>query len=264
MRLPAAVALVTGGGSGIGRGIAERFAQEGGRIVIADRNLARAEETARHITELGGEALALEADVADDESVRRMVDRARAAFGPVTHLVNNAAISRGNDIETIEPELWDLNLAVVLRSVFLCTRAVLPDMIADRRGVIVNIASVNGLFGIGEEPYSAAKAGVINFTQNVAVKYGRHGIRANVICPGTIRTPIWGDRLAEQPDVFERLAAWYPLGRVGEIEDVVNAAVFLASAESAWVTGAVLPVDGGLTAGSYRMSRALMGESESG
>jgi NAD(P)-dependent dehydrogenase (short-subunit alcohol dehydrogenase family) len=264
MRLPDSIALVTGGGSGIGRGIAERFAREGARIVLADRNLAGAEETARLISGAGGEAVAVEADVADAESVERMAARAQDAFGAVTHLVNNAAIASGNDVETITPEEWDLNLAVVLRGVFLCTRAVLPSMIAARRGVIVNIASVNGMFGIGEEAYSAAKAGVINLTQNVAVKYGRHGIRANVICPGTIRTPIWDERLAVQPDVFNRLAPWYPLGRVGEIEDVVNAALFFASAEAAWITGAVLPVDGGLTAGSYRFSRALEGESDSG
>lgn len=264
MRLLDAVALVTGGGSGIGQGISERFAREGARVVVADRILAGAAETVRRITGAGGDAVAVEADVADADSVKRMADRARDVFGNVTHLVNNAAISSGNDIETITPEQWDLNLAIVLKGVFLCTKAVLSGMIADRRGVIINIASVNGMFGIGEEPYSAAKAGVINLTQNVAVKYGRHGIRANVICPGTIRTPIWDDRLAEQPDVFEQLAHWYPLGRVGEIEDVVNAALFLASPESGWITGAVLPVDGGLTAGSYRMSRALMGESDNG
>jgi NAD(P)-dependent dehydrogenase (short-subunit alcohol dehydrogenase family) len=96
------------------------------------------------------------------------------------------------------------------------------------------------------------------------VKYGRHGIRANVICPGTIRTPIWAERVAAEPDVFERLAPWYPLGRVGEIEDVANAALFLASPEADWITGAVLPVDGGLTAGNYRFSRALNDESDSG
>ena len=264
MRLPDTVALVTGGGSGIGRGIAERFAAEGARVIVADRNLAGAEETVRLVTDAGGQAIAVEADVADAESVQRLAERGRQAFGDVTHLVNNAAISDGNDVESITPEQWDRNLAIVLKGVFLCTKAVLSPMIAARRGVILNIASVNGMFGIGEEPYSAAKAGVINFTQNLAVKYGRHGIRANVICPGTIRTPIWADRVAEQPDVFEQLAAWYPLGRVGEIEDVVNAALFLASAESAWITGAVLPVDGGLTAGNYRMSRALGGDSDTG
>lgn len=264
MRLPDTVALVTGGGSGIGRGISELFAREGARVVVADRNLGGAEETTRRIIDAGGEAVAVETDVADPAAVRGMAERARDVFGTVTHLVNNAAIAEGDDVETTTPEQWDRNLAVVLKGVFLCTQAMLIPMMEARRGVIINISSVNGMFGIGQEPYSAAKAGVINFTQNLAVKYGRHGIRANVICPGTIRTPIWNDRLAERPDVFERLAEWYPLGRVGEIDDVAYAALFLASAEAAWITGAVLPVDGGLTAGNYGMSRALAGESDRG
>jgi NAD(P)-dependent dehydrogenase (short-subunit alcohol dehydrogenase family) len=136
-------------------------------------------------------------------------------------------------------------------------------MIARRRGAIVNIASVNGLTGLGEEAYSAAKAGMINLTQNLAIKYGRHGVRANVICPGTVRTPIWRSRLEQQPAIFDELAAWYPLGRVGEPEDVAHAALFLASAEAAWITGAVLAVDGGLTAGSFRMARDLQAKGSS-
>ena len=257
MRLPNTVALLTGGGSGIGRAIAERFAQEGARVVVADRNLPGAEETARLIDEGGGEALAVEADVADAAAVAAMVARAVDVFGPVDVLVNNAGASQGDDILTIDEATWDWNLAVVLKSVFLCSKAVLPAMIERRRGAIVNIASVNGLTGLGEEPYSAAKAGMINLTQNLAIKYGRFGVRANVICPGTIRTPIWQARVERRPTIFDELAAWYPLGRVGEPADVANAALFLASPEAAWITGAVLPVDGGLTAGSFRMARDL-------
>jgi NAD(P)-dependent dehydrogenase (short-subunit alcohol dehydrogenase family) len=130
-------------------------------------------------------------------------------------------------------------------------------MLAQRRGAIVNIASVNGLMGLGEEPYSAAKAGVINLTQNLAVRYGQFGVRANVICPGTIATPIWQARLDQDATIFDRLAAWYPLGRVGAPMDVAKAALFLASDDAAWITGAVLNVDGGLMAGSYRMSQDL-------
>jgi NAD(P)-dependent dehydrogenase (short-subunit alcohol dehydrogenase family) len=133
-------------------------------------------------------------------------------------------------------------------------------MLARRRGAILNIASVNGLTGIGEEAYSAAKAGMVNLTQNLAVRYGDQGIRVNCVAPGTIRTPIWGERVARDPQVFEKLAAWYPLGRVGEPEDVANAALFLCSDEAAWITGVTLPVDGGLLAGSYRMSRDLGGD----
>jgi NAD(P)-dependent dehydrogenase (short-subunit alcohol dehydrogenase family) len=133
-------------------------------------------------------------------------------------------------------------------------------MIALGGGAIVNIASVNGLTGLGEEAYSAAKAGVINLTQNMALKYGRHGVRVNVICPGTIRTPIWEPILQKDPAVFERLARWYPLGRVGAPEDVAKAALFLASDDAAWITGATLVVDGGLMAGNFRMGQELLGE----
>jgi NAD(P)-dependent dehydrogenase (short-subunit alcohol dehydrogenase family) len=136
---------------------------------------------------------------------------------------------------------------------------VLPTMIGQKNGAIVNIASVNGLTGLGEEAYSAAKAGVINLTQNMALKYGRYHVRANVICPGTIQTPIWQAHLEKDPHIFERLTPWYPLGRVGQPEDIARAALFLASDEAAWITGVALPVDGGLMAGSYRMACELEG-----
>lgn len=257
MRLPDTVALVTGGGSGIGRAICERFAAEGARVVVVDRYGERAEETAHRIAEAGGEAIASETDVAHAAAVAAMAEQALATYGRVDLLVNNAGVSLGDDLRTIDEATWDLNLAIVLKSVFLCTKALVPGMIERRRGAIVNIASVNGLMGIGEDAYSAAKAGMINLTQNMATRYGEFGVRANVICPGTIRTPIWRERLQREPRVFEQLAKWYPLRRVGEPEDVANAALFLASDEASWITGAVLPVDGGLMAGNFRMGHDL-------
>jgi meso-butanediol dehydrogenase / (S,S)-butanediol dehydrogenase / diacetyl reductase len=250
-RLSHKTALITGGGSGIGQAIARLFAQERANVVVLDRIATRAEETARQI---GQAALPVVGDVTNAYDVARAVELAFQHFGRIDILVNNAAIAAGDDILTIDEETWDLNLNVVLKSVFLCSKAVLPYMLEAGQGVIVNIASVNGQMGLGEEPYSAAKAGVINLTQNLAVRYGPKRIRANVICPGTIQTPIWQPRVDEEPDVFERLAAWYPLGRVGQPEDVAEAALFLASDAAGWITGAVLNVDGGLTAGNYRMS----------
>jgi NAD(P)-dependent dehydrogenase (short-subunit alcohol dehydrogenase family) len=262
MRLRDQIAIVTGGGSGIGQAICELFAREGAGVVAADRYLERAQETAGRITAAGGSALAVQADVADHAAVEAMVARTVDAYGKVDILVNNAAVAEGDDILTYDEHVWEMNLNVVLKSVFLCSRAVLPGMIARRRGAIVNIASVNGLTGLGEEAYSAAKAGVVNLTKNLAVKYGRYQIRANAIAPGTIQTPIWRARLQEVPDVFDRLARWYPLGRVGQPEDVAKAALFLASDDAAWITGTVLNVDGGLLAGSYRMAQELSGDIE--
>jgi meso-butanediol dehydrogenase / (S,S)-butanediol dehydrogenase / diacetyl reductase len=257
VRLADTVAVVTGGGSGIGRSISERFAREGALVVVADIQRAGADETVDLISRNGGSAIAVETDVTDAGAVTALAAIALEQRGKVDILVNNAGGSFGDDILTIDDATWDRNLTLVLKSVYLCCRSLLPGMIDRGRGAIVNISSVNGLTGLGEEGYGAAKAGMINLTQNMAVKYGQFGVRANAICPGTIRTPIWGERLHRDPHVFETLAAWYPLGRVGEPEDVANAALFLASDEASWITGAVLTVDGGLTAGSYRMSRAL-------
>lgn len=260
MRLQNRVAFITGGGSGIGHAICRLFAAEGAQVVAVDRALDRAEATLAEIQAAGGAGLALYADVSQPAEVEAAAQTAIQQMGRVDILVNNAAIAEGDDILTIDEATWDLNLAVVLKSVYLCSRALLPDMLARGRGAIVNIASVNGLTGIGEEAYSAAKAGVINLTQNMAVRYGSRGVRVNVICPGTIQSPAWQSRLDETPDIFERLAQWYPLGRVGQPEDVAKAALFLASDDAAWITGAVLNVDGGLMAGSYRMARDLAAE----
>jgi meso-butanediol dehydrogenase/(S,S)-butanediol dehydrogenase/diacetyl reductase len=261
-QLAGRVAVITGGGSGIGRATAERFAREGARVVVADLIGERAEETVAQIAAAGGEALAVAADVTDAAAVEAMAERALATYGQVDILVNNAAVSRGDDIREIDEATWDFNLAVVLKSVYLCSRALVPQMIARRSGAIVNVASVNGLTALGEEAYSAGKAGMISLTQNMAVKYGQYNVRANCICPGTIRTPIWAPRVAENPQIFDQLSKWYPLGRVGEPEDIANAALFLASDQAAWITGTVLTVDGGLLAGSYRMSRDLEGHGE--
>ncbi|MBX3013046.1 MAG: glucose 1-dehydrogenase [Caldilineaceae bacterium] len=260
MRLQDRVALITGGGSGIGQAIALCFAQEGAHIVVIDRVAERAQATAAQVTALGRSALAIALDVTDAQAIQKMATTAYARFGRFDILVNNAAISQGDDILTFDEATWDLNLNVVLKSVYLCSKAILPTMLEQRRGAIINIASVNGLTGLGEEAYSAAKAGVINLTRNMALKYGSSNIRANVICPGTIQTPIWQTRLEQDPHILEKLAAWYPLGRVGQPEDIAKGALYLASDDAAWVTGTTLTIDGGLMAGSYGMARALEGQ----
>lgn len=254
------VALITGGGSGIGRATALLFAGEGAAVVAADKIRERAEETARLIAEAGGRAIGVQADVSVAADVQKMADAAVAAFGRVDILVNNAGLSVGDSILDFDEAAWDLNLDVVLKSVYLCSRAVLPGMIERGGGVILNISSVNGVFAVGESAYAAAKAGMISLTANMANHFGKDGVRVNCIAPGTIRTPIWSERVEKDPQVFEKLAHWYPLGRVGEAEDVANAALFLCSDASSWITGVTLPVDGGLTTGNFRMNAALQGD----
>jgi NAD(P)-dependent dehydrogenase (short-subunit alcohol dehydrogenase family) len=252
------VAIVTGAGSGIGRAISLRFAQAGGRIVTGDIDRRSGEDTAGTIRDRGGDASSVGVDVASDEQVRAMVDAAMARFGRIDILVNNAAVSGGGDILDVSPDTWDRTLAVDLRGPYLCMRAVLPIMLRQRSGSIVNISSVNALLALGHHPYSAAKAGLISLTQNVAVDFGDRGIRANVICPGTVRTPIWADRSERVPDILDRLGRWYPLRRVAEPEEIAAVALFLASDEASFVTGAVIVADGGLTAGIRRMADELM------
>lgn len=257
MRFRGKVVIVTGSGSGIGRVTVKRFGAEGARVVVVDWHGDRAEAVA---SEVPG-ALAVTADVSSGSDVQSMVATVERRLGPVDVLINNAAIADGDDVLKIDEPTWDRDVDVVLKSVFLCSKAVLPSMIAQGGGVIVNITSVNGLSALGNEAYSAAKAGVINLTQGIAVRYGAHGVRCNAIAPGTIRTPVWQERVDRDPAVFQRLVKWYPLGRVGEPEDIANATMFLASDEAAWITGTVLRVDGGLLAGNYRMTRELLAQS---
>ncbi len=257
------VVVITGAGSGIGKVMAKRFAAEGARVAVVDWHGDRAAECAGEIAQTAGHAVAVRADVSVGADVATMVGEVTSRLGPVDVLVNNAAIADGDDVLEIEEPTWDRDVSVVLKSVFLCSKAVLPSMIERHAGVIVNIASVNGLSALGNEAYSAAKAGMINLTQGIAVRYGGYGIRCNAIAPGTIRTPIWQERVDRDPVVFERLVKWYPLGRVGEPDDIANAAMFLASDEAAWITGTVLRVDGGLLAGNYRMTRELLAQAGS-
>jgi meso-butanediol dehydrogenase/(S,S)-butanediol dehydrogenase/diacetyl reductase len=250
-RLEGKAALVTGGGSGIGRAICEGFAAEGASVVVADIAGDRAEEVA---AEIGGRAVQADVTVAAD--VARMVEAAER----VDVLVNNAGYGTANDLLEIDEETWDDEVAINLKAAFLCSKAVLPGMIERGGGVIVNIASVNGLAFFANEPYSAAKAGMINLTRSMAARYGPRGVRAVAIAPGTIRTPLWQERVDKEPAIFERLVRWYPLRRVGEPEDVAAAAVFLASDDAAWITGEVLRVDGGLLAGNAQMARELVAD----
>jgi meso-butanediol dehydrogenase/(S,S)-butanediol dehydrogenase/diacetyl reductase len=239
--------------------MARRFAAEGGSIVVADWHLDAAKSTAQQIAEADGSAIAVKADVSKADEVEAMAAAALDRFSRVDILVNNAGLSVGDTVLDFDEAAWDLNVDVVLKAVYLTSRALLPQMIERGKGVILNIASVNGLMAIGESAYSAAKAGMINLTGNMAIHYGDRGIRVVCIAPGTIKTPIWNERLAREPHAMDHITPWYPLGRVGEPEDVAKAALFLCSDDASWITGITLPVDGGLTAGSYMFNKVLQG-----
>lgn len=244
------VVIITGGGSGIGATMAELFAAEGASVISFDRDVSSA----------GSAVTGRVVDVADREAVRAAVAGIEAERGRVDILINNAAIATDTPFLELSEEQWDAELAVCLKGPFLCSQAVLPGMITRRSGSIVNIGSVNSAQYLGNEAYSAAKAGLLSLTRSIAVRYGSDGVRCNTILPGTIRTPIWEDRLAAEPDRLDKLARWYPLGRVGAPEDVANAALFLASDQAAWITGVALPVDGGLLAGNLPMTREVVSE----
>jgi NAD(P)-dependent dehydrogenase (short-subunit alcohol dehydrogenase family) len=244
------VVVITGAGSGIGAAMAARFAGEGATVIVADINAEAAAEVAGALPGARAERM----DVIDADQVHEVLGRTERDLGAVAVLVNNAAVCTDATYDELSEELWDRDVAVALKAAFLTTQTVLPGMVAAGRGAIVNISSVNALSYFGNEAYSAGKAGLLSLTRSIAVRYGRAGVRCNAIVPGTIATPIWAPRVAENPNVFDEVAQWYPLGRVGTPDDVASAALFLASDDAAWITGVALPVDGGITAGNARMT----------
>jgi meso-butanediol dehydrogenase / (S,S)-butanediol dehydrogenase / diacetyl reductase len=257
-RFSGQVAIITGSGSGIGEAIAARLAAEGAAVCIADRDLEAADRVANDIRVKGGTAQARHVDVIDQATVKAAVDWTKTHLGPIDVLINNAAVCSEAPLGELSETDWDRDVDVVLKGPFLCARAVLPHMIERRSGVVLNIGSVNGSQFLGNDAYSAAKAGLTSLTKSIAVRYGRYGIRANVLAPGTVRTPAWAPRLAGDPHRFDRLARWYPLGRVGTVADIAAAAAFLTSTEASWITGTVLVVDGGLLAGNALMAEDIV------
>ena len=251
MRYEGRVAFVTGSAHGIGAATARRLYGEGASVVIADHDTEAADRTA---AELGERAVAVRCDVHDRGSVDAAIAEAVRAFGGIDELVTVAGASAPMpDFTELSDELWqdlvDLNLTGVMR----CIRAALPTLRRSAHPAVVMVSSVNGLAAFGEEPYAAAKAGLSNLARNLAVRYGPEGIRFNVVAPGTIRTRVW----TSQPGALDRLKRLYPLGRVGEPEDIAAAIAFLASDDASWVTGVTLPVDGGVLAGPMHRMRQL-------
>jgi NAD(P)-dependent dehydrogenase (short-subunit alcohol dehydrogenase family) len=248
------IAIVTGAAGDIGRAIAARLGADHDIVLLVDIDLAAAETAARGLGE-GNRFVALQGDVTDAASVAVMASRA-AALGIVTTLVNNAGAARAVSLHDTTPDIWRADMALNLEAAFLCFRAV-EEMLKASKGSLVNISSVNGMNVFGHPAYSAAKAGLLHFTKLVAVEYGKFGIRANAVAPGTVRTQAWEIRAAANPNVFEEARRWYPLQRVVDPVDVANAVGFLASPLAAAITGVCLPVDCGLTAGQAELARTF-------
>jgi len=238
------VAIVTGSGRGIGRAIALKLAENGATVVVNDIDRS-AQAMASEIQATGKKSLAVTADITSSADVAKMVDAAMDAFGKIDILVNNAGINRDQLLMRMSEEDWDRVLDVDLKSVFLCTKAVLRPMLKQHRGRIVSIASIVGLAGNpGQANYAAAKAGIIGFTKSIAREVASRGITVNAIAPGFIDTEMT-QRLPENQR--QELMARIPLGCLGTPEDVANAVAFLASNEAGYITGQVLTVDGGMT-----------------
>lgn len=250
-RLDGKVAIVTGGGSGIGQVTAKLFASEGGRVAVADIRGDQAASTAAAITALGGQATAITVDVTNEDQVHAMVERAVNTFGGLHVLVNNAGIFPDDDGGVLDtpPSTWDFVMDVNLKGVWLGCRAAVPAMLASGGGSIVNVASFVALMGAAtaQVAYTASKGGVLSFTRELAVEYARQGIRANSLCPGPIETPLLAELLAD-PGRRQRRLVHIPIGRFGRPEEIARAALFLASDEASFVTGSSMVVDGGITA----------------
>ncbi|GIX06800.1 MAG: short chain dehydrogenase [Candidatus Poribacteria bacterium] len=262
-RLSGKVALITGSTSGIGRATAIRFAQEGAALVLNDEGTDRAEEAIRRVQEAGGEVHYIAADVRDPEAVRRLVAGAIERFGRLDVLMNNAYSGRGGSVTEVDVADWDAVFSVSVRAAYLASKYAIPQMQQQGGGSIIHVASVHGLLAaVGNPAYAASKAALIQLARQMAVEYGPYGIRVNALCPGWIVTERHRPALERSPNWGRRERWIYPLGRPGRLEEAANAALFLASEESSFVTGHALVVDGGLTAQlqdnlAARLERAL-------
>jgi NAD(P)-dependent dehydrogenase (short-subunit alcohol dehydrogenase family) len=256
MELEGQVAIVTGAGRGIGRATALELARMGADIVVAELDRANAERTAGEVRELGRRALAVVTDVTSRKDLAAMVEQALTAFGRVDILVNNAGIYRAAVPLDVTEEHWDAIMNINAKAVFFATQAVLPAMIARKRGAIVSLASMAGKVGSANNlPYNASKAAVISMTKSLALAHAADGIRANCVCPGIVETDMIfqidreaGEKLfgLKPGEYLKQRVEQIPLGRIEKAEDVANLVGFLASGKSSYMTGQAINVTGGL------------------
>lgn len=248
------IALITGAGRGIGKAIALRFAQAGAKIALNDINLDNLEKAMQEIKQLGGEGIYIKADVSKRQEVKNMVEYIERELGVVDILVNNAAITKIVPFLETTEELWNRTLDINLKGAFLCAKAVIPGMIKKRGGKIINMSSQSGQRGSPWHiAYSVSKFGIIGLTQCLAVEFGRYNIKVNAICPGVVWTPAWEETVEDYAERLgvtveeakKHLVSKIPLGRLGKVEDIADAALFLASSLSDYITGQAISLSGG-------------------
>ena len=255
MRLENKVALITGGGSGIGRACAEMFAREGARVAVSDISLERAQATMQFITSHGGEAIAISGDVSVGDDAQNMVSATVEKFGKLDVLVNSAGVSARNAMPkgSSPEEVWDKVIDVNLKGTYMVSWHAMPEMAKSGGGSIINLSSIMGLVGYpvgmggGFNPYNPSKGGVLQFTRNLAIDSASKNVRVNCICPGYVETDLTS-ALTKDAEALSRLETLHPIGRLGQPEEIAYAALYLASDESGFVTGSPLVVDGGYTA----------------
>ncbi len=251
MRLEGKVCVITGAGGGMGRVAAQMFAAEGARVVVAEYAEGPGEETVALVTQAGGEATFVRADVSNEDSARSMIEHAVRTFGRVDVLYNNAGIMPEADHSVIDTDVatWDQVMAVNVRGVFLGCKYAIPRMIDQGAGSVINVSSFVAILGcsVPQDAYTASKGAVLSLTRSLAVQFAPKGVRSNAICPGPIETPLLMDWLVKDEEAKRIRLARNPTGRFGKPEEIVNAALYLASDESRWTNGAAFVIDGGIS-----------------
>jgi len=252
MKLAGKVAVITGATDGIGKAIALTFAKEGAKVVMIGRDETKG-KTALEEVKKCGQAVFIKADVSDSSQVKRMIERAAQEFGRIDVLVNNAAVCPAGTVLSTSEETWDYVIDLNLKGVFLCSKYAIPYMQKNGGGAIVNVGSINSLMAMeNEAAYDASKGGVLMLTKATALDFAKANIRVNCILPGAIETTMLRASLGTSPDPVKArqwITSKHPVGRVGEPREIAEVALFLASDSSSFVTGAAIPVDGGILAG---------------